>query len=113
MLRIYTDIQQDLSYPSGTILLSNATPREHQGIAASLMNTVVNYSISIGLGIAGTVESRINRTGDKTLEGYRSAYYVGIGLAGLGCCVSVLFVLATHFRSKSNAGKDQDSEKTE
>ncbi|KAL2006996.1 hypothetical protein VTN00DRAFT_8434 [Thermoascus crustaceus] len=110
---IVTPWGMDLSYPSGTILLSNATPREHQGIAASLMNTVVNYSISIGLGIAGTVESRINRNGDKILEGYRSAYYVGIGLAGLGCCVSVLFILATHLRSKNNVGKDQDSEKTE
>ena len=46
----------DMSFPAATIILSNFMPREHQGLAASLVNTIVNYSISIGLGIGGTVE---------------------------------------------------------
>ncbi|KAH6672338.1 hypothetical protein B0J14DRAFT_655222 [Halenospora varia] len=45
----------DMSFPCGTIILSNAMPREHQGIVASMVNTVVNYSISISLSIAGTI----------------------------------------------------------
>jgi hypothetical protein len=55
----------DLSFPCGTIILSNAMPREHQGIAASLINTVVNYSISLSLGIAGTI---IRYTQDQANE---------------------------------------------
>ncbi|THX97638.1 hypothetical protein D6D03_08246 [Aureobasidium pullulans] len=30
----------DMSFPSGTIILSNSTAKEHQGVAASLVNTV-------------------------------------------------------------------------
>jgi hypothetical protein len=49
----------DMSFPAATVILSNAMPKEHQGLAASLVNTMVNYSISIGLGIAGTVEANV------------------------------------------------------
>ena len=67
--------------------------REHQGTAASLVNTAINYSISIGLGMAGTVESRVNRGGSAILSGYRGAWYLGIGLGALGMAVSVCFIL--------------------
>ncbi|BFZ62113.1 Low affinity NH4+ transporter [Saitoella coloradoensis] len=85
----------DMSFPAATISLSNFMPRQHQGIAASLVNTVVNYSISIGLGVAGTVESRVNREGTNGLKGYRSAWYTAIGFAGVGVAVSLLFVVRT------------------
>ncbi|TIA47040.1 hypothetical protein D6C79_04861 [Aureobasidium pullulans] len=70
----------DMSFPSGTIILSNSTAKEHQGVAASLVNTVVNYSISIVLRIAGTVDRNVNKGGKDVLGGYRGAWYFGIGL---------------------------------
>ncbi|RDW91115.1 hypothetical protein BP5796_02280 [Coleophoma crateriformis] len=91
----------DMSFPAATIILSNSMHKEHQGLAASLVNTVLNYSISIGLGIAGTVESQVNNGGltrSDTLKGYRGAQYVGIGLSVLGLIVSVAFGL--HERQK-------------
>ncbi|OAP59518.1 hypothetical protein AYL99_06816 [Fonsecaea erecta] len=86
----------DMSFPAATIILSNAVRREHQGIAASLVTTIVNYSISLGLGFAGTVEVHVNhggRTPQDILMGYRGAWYVGIGFAALGLCVSIVFLL--------------------
>lgn len=52
-----------MSSPAATVILSNSVKKEHQDIAASLIKTVVNYSISLGLGFAGTVEVHINRGG--------------------------------------------------
>lgn len=83
----------DMSFPAATVILSNNAPKEYQGIAASLVNTVVNYSISIGLGIAGTVESRVNQGGGEILKGYRSAWYTGIGLSSIGIVASTLFII--------------------
>jgi predicted MFS family arabinose efflux permease len=82
----------NLSFPAGTILLSNAMPREHQGKAASLVSTVVNYSIASGLGFAGTVERSINTDGTKLLQGYRGAWDLGIGFSALGLAISIYFV---------------------
>jgi hypothetical protein len=82
----------NLSFPAGTILLSNAMPREHQGKAASLVSTVVNYSIASGLGLAGSIESHINKDGFHTLEGYRGAWFLGIGFSALGVFISLYFV---------------------
>ncbi|KAL3424697.1 Drug resistance protein [Phlyctema vagabunda] len=88
----------DMSFPSATIVLSNSMRREDQGVAASLINTVVNYSISIGLGIAGLAESKLNDEGRNLLKGYRVAWYVAIGLAGMGILIATLFVILTRIR---------------
>lgn len=81
----------DMSFPAATIILSNSLPKEHQGIAASLINTVVNYSISISLGIAGTIIRQTNDGGKNVLEGYRNAWYFAIGLDGLGMAIALYF----------------------
>ncbi|KAF4308422.1 Major facilitator superfamily [Botryosphaeria dothidea] len=93
----------DMSFPAATIILSNHVPKRHQGIAASLVTTVVNYSISWGLGIAGTVEVHVNKGGADELAGYRGAWYSGIGLSGLGIIISLLFVLSSYRQAGKKA----------
>lgn len=92
----------DMSFPAATVVLSDAVGPRHQGVAASLVCTVVNYSISIGLGIAGTVEVHVNNGGltfDDTLKGYHGAQYTGIGIGGLGIALSVLYLIHSKGRS--------------
>ncbi|KAL1863082.1 hypothetical protein VTK73DRAFT_6462 [Phialemonium thermophilum] len=102
----------DMSFPAATLILSDAVAKKHQGIGASLINTVVNYGISLGVGFAGTVEVHINN-GGKTkpdlLKGFHGALYMGIGLAGLGLVICLAY-LARHHRQKGNQGTE--SEKT-
>ena len=83
----------DMSFPAATMIVSDLVPKGQQGVAASLVATVVNYSISIGLGIAGTVEVHVDRGGFDTLRGYHGAFYVGVGLSAMGVLLSLCFVL--------------------
>ncbi|PYI18590.1 MFS general substrate transporter [Aspergillus violaceofuscus CBS 115571] len=92
---LITSWGMDMSFPSGTLILSNSMHHHHQGLAASLVTTTVNYSISLGLGFAGTVESNVNNGGEDALRGYHGALYLGIGLAGLGVIISVFFMLVS------------------
>lgn len=98
-----------MSFPAATLLLSNAMPKEHQGIAASLISTVVNYSISIALGVAGTIESQVNDNGSDVLRGYRGAMYFGVGMAGSGVVISFFYVL--HELAEKNKQSKVRSEK--
>ncbi|CAG9977293.1 unnamed protein product [Clonostachys byssicola] len=98
VITIITPWGMDMSFPSGTLILSNSLPREQQGVAASVVNTVVNYSISIGLGLAGTVERYVNVSGQDTLASYRATSYMGTGLAGLGILTASLYVILDHRR---------------
>lgn len=103
----------DMSFPAATLILSDAVRKEHQGIAASLVSTIVNYSISIGLGLGGTVEVYTNNGGNTPadlLKGYHAAQYFGIGLAGLGILVCAAF-LFKEFRSKG--GKKVEAEENQ
>ncbi|KAG4439029.1 hypothetical protein IFR05_005493 [Cadophora sp. M221] len=92
----------DMNFPAGTIILSDGMPREHQGIAASLIKTVVNYSISFSLGIAGTIVRRADGGGDSTLRSYRNAWYFAIGLDGLGMVIALYFLWISVGRRKAS-----------
>lgn len=136
-----------MSFPAATLVVSDSVEKSKQGVAASLVNTIVsgfsvfmiilqrskqppsnknspspltkppshitavktpiannhfpsqvNYSISLGLGFAGTVEVHVNRGGrtpKDLLHGYRCALYLAIGLAGLGILLAIFFLLKT------------------
>jgi MFS family permease len=103
---IVTPFGMDMSFPAATVILSDAVPKKHQGIAASLVATIVNYSISLGLGFGGTVEVQVNNGGKTTsdrLSGFRGAEYVGIGLSSLGLGLSLFFVLHMRLKSKRDS----------
>ncbi|KAK5994142.1 Low affinity ammonium transporter [Cladobotryum mycophilum] len=94
----------DMSFPAATLILSDNVPPEHQGIGASLVNTVINYGIALGVGIAGTVEIHVNRGGltkEDRLDGYRGALYMSMGMAILGLLICLVFLargFSTHKR---------------
>ncbi|KAH8585962.1 major facilitator superfamily domain-containing protein [Bisporella sp. PMI_857] len=90
----------DMSFPSATILLSSKVGHENQGVAMSLVNTVVNYSISVGLGLAGTVQDSVDENKTQILKGFRGAWYFGMGLSGVGIIVSVSFLALTAFTAR-------------
>ena len=94
----------DMSFPVSTVILSNMVPSDQQGIAASLVATVINYSISIGLGIAGTVKSQLSH--NDIVEELRGAFYVGIGLSGCGVFLALYYAF-TEYRL-SDKEKEQD-----
>ncbi|KAL9107960.1 MAG: hypothetical protein Q9227_007175 [Pyrenula ochraceoflavens] len=99
----------DLSFASSGILISNAVLPEEQGVAGSFVSTVVQYSIAIGLGIAATVESHVNKGGKDIVRGFRGAWWLGIGFAAVAFLVVVFFVRDTRFSGK----RDGDEEKGE
>ncbi|KAH7355794.1 YOR378W-like protein [Pyrenochaeta sp. MPI-SDFR-AT-0127] len=117
----------NLSYPAANILLSSSLPKEKQGIAASLVSTMVNYSISVGLGFAGTIdrytiEHAAQKTGwtrqqgnpaplsDSTpkvlkirLVGLRASWWFAVALAALGMFVAATFILVTERRKRKQS----------
>lgn len=96
-------VGMDTSFPAATIIFSNAVPYQYQGMGASVVMTVVNYSISLGLGLAGTVETNVNHgglTNANKLVGYRGALWLSVGLAGLGLALSLIFLLKAHLKDR-------------
>lgn len=73
---------------------------EYQGMAGSLVNTVVNYSMSLCLGMGATVETQVNSDGKHLLKGYRGAQYLGIGLASLACMISGLYMVESFIKGR-------------
>ncbi|KAL4885860.1 putative MFS multidrug transporter [Aspergillus karnatakaensis] len=85
----------DISFPASATILSDAVPIKHQGASASLVNTVINYSIAIGLGVAGTVEAEVVQSGGDILNGYRSALWTSVGLSALAFGIAFVYALCT------------------
>jgi MFS family permease len=108
----------DVCFPAATLMVSNAVSHEYQGMSASLIATVVNYSISIGLGIAGTAvsNSSLVTTADgleATVNSIRVAAYVGIGLSGFGILTALYDVFVECRQTVFTRGEvEGDSDKT-
>jgi phosphotransferase system glucose/maltose/N-acetylglucosamine-specific IIC component len=62
----------------------------------------VQYSISIGLGIAATVEAHVNNGGKDIVRGYRGALWLGVGFAAIAFFIVVFFVRDSRFDKKDN-----------
>ncbi|KAE9374123.1 major facilitator superfamily MFS-1 [Stipitochalara longipes BDJ] len=83
----------DFVYTAAQIIASNSVRRKHQGVAASLVGTLNLYGNSLGLGVAGTVETEINKKWEMNpVNGYRAALYFGVGIAVVALVVDVVFV---------------------
>jgi hypothetical protein len=82
----------DLIFASSHIIASGSVGREYQGVAGSLVGTLLTYGLSTGLGFAGTIEVYTNRGGEDTLKGYRSAVFFAVELAAMGLIGSLLFL---------------------
>ncbi|RDW73402.1 hypothetical protein BP6252_07309 [Coleophoma cylindrospora] len=103
---LITPLGIDMSFPAATIMISNLVSKEHQGVAASLVATVIYYSQSIGLGIAGTVEVYV-RDGDL-LRGFRAALYSAVGLSGLGLLIACGYAASASKHLHRWSGKLKD-----
>lgn len=104
---ILTPFGMDISFPAASLVVSNRMPTHQQGVAASMLNTAINWSIALGLGIAGTIESETAKRGKSTLEGYRNALYAGIGLSALGIIVALVFCRVPKAVNPSNEEQQQ------
>lgn len=87
----------DWSFPAGSIVMSDGLPPEAQGIAGSLLNTVVNYGNSLFLGISSTIETQVP---GSDLEKLRATMYFAIGLSGAALCITVAYSLVSAMRKK-------------
>ncbi|CAK7899070.1 aminotriazole resistance protein [[Candida] anglica] len=100
----------DLSFPAATIILSDCLPKHYQGMAGSLVATVVNYSVSLALGIASVVETEtLQRTNDD-LKSIRTALHFGTGLAAGGVLFSIVFVIVQHINNDMGTMVHKDEE---
>ncbi|EEP76186.1 predicted protein [Uncinocarpus reesii 1704] len=71
----------DLITTSAQIIASNTVMIQHQGIAGSLVGTLLSYGMSTGLGFAGTIEVHTFEGGKNLLRGYHSAAYLAVGMS--------------------------------
>jgi MFS family permease len=106
---LVTPFGMDISFPAASLIVSNTMPTHQQGVAASMVNTAINWSVSLGLGIAGTVESELLKSGKTVLEGYRGGLYVGIGLSGAAVIFALLFCRVPPLVTVNEERKDSEN----
>jgi MFS family permease len=89
---ILTAFGPDFLFTAAQIIASSSVQRHQQGIAGSLVGTLLSYGLSTGLDFAGTIEVYTNDDGRNIVQGYRNALYLGIGLAAFATILAVLFI---------------------
>lgn len=105
----------DWSFPAASILMSDTLPPNLQGLAGSLVNTAINYGISLWLGIGGNVEKQLSLRGKSDLEAWRGQMYFSIGSSSLAVATATILLLMPYIkrfkRGRTHCLDDKDSEK--
>lgn len=83
----------DCSFPAASLILSDYLPLNHQGMAGLLVNTMVNYSVSLYLAVSSSAEIEVFNRNGNTLLSYRAAIYVGVGVAALAVVAAVGYII--------------------
>ncbi|KAK4038322.1 aminotriazole resistance protein [Parachaetomium inaequale] len=96
----------DLITTSAQIIASNTVPMKHQGVAGSLVGTLLSYGMSTGLGFAGTVEVHTFENGTNLLRGYHSAAYLAVSMSGF----ALLLCLFIRIPKDTREGWETDDE---
>lgn len=78
--------------PTTIMLFEDSLPEGHQGLASGLAVTAMGYAISVGLGMAGAVESHVRDRKEDVVDGYRAAQYLGVGFSGLSVLMALGFL---------------------
>ena len=96
----------DFIFTAAAIIASNSVKRSEQGVAASLIGTLQLYATSTGLGFAGIVEVHTSDHGINSVKGYRSALYLGIGMAAMALAISTFWVRMPKIAMQGRQGED-------
>ncbi|KAI1206993.1 MFS general substrate transporter [Annulohypoxylon truncatum] len=88
---VISALSPDLTYTAAQIVASNSVGRKQQGIAGSLIGSLLLYGTSLGLGFASTIESEVGKGHDKVV-GYRGALYFTVGLCAASLILDICFV---------------------
>ncbi|KAI1149678.1 MFS general substrate transporter [Nemania diffusa] len=103
----------DLITTSAQIVISSTVPRKQQGVAGSLVGTLLGYGMSTGLGFAGTVEVHTFDNGRNPLRGYHSAAYLAVGMSGAALILSALIRIPKNTQEGWNADDVEAGERRE
>jgi MFS family permease len=89
---ILMSVCSDFILTAAQIIAAGAVKRKDQGVAASLVSVVQSSGASIGLGVAGTVETGLKNAGRGDVAGYRGALWLAAAFAALALCIDGLWV---------------------
>ena len=99
----------DFIFTAAAIIASNSVKRNEQGIAGSLISTSQLYATSIGLGFAGVVEVHTNNHDMSSVRGYRSALFLGVGMAATAVAICAFCVRMPKDTREGWQGEDSTS----
>ncbi|OTB02683.1 hypothetical protein M426DRAFT_13287 [Hypoxylon sp. CI-4A] len=90
-----SSLSPDLTYTAAQIIASNSVNRKQQGIAGSLIGSLLLYGTGLGIGLASTVEAEVGK-GKEPVVGYRAALYFTVALCVVALIIDIGFVRLVH-----------------
>ncbi|KAM0714146.1 hypothetical protein Q7P37_010295 [Cladosporium fusiforme] len=96
---IFATISIDLIFNRANIFLSDAMPKNTQGLAGGLSNTLVHLSIAIQLGFAEVVAAKTVQKGKAT--SYKNVFWFAVACGASALVVFTLFVRVGRATSES------------
>lgn len=89
---VLSSFSPDFVYVAAQLIASNSVGRRYQGVAGSLIGTLNLYGNSLGIGVAGTVESQVQKYKDNYVLGLRASVFFGCAIAVVALVMDLFWV---------------------
>jgi MFS family permease len=87
---IFATAGVDITYSVSNVFITTNMPKNRQGLAGALINSVLFLGMSFFLGIADITVAATAHLGQR--ESFKVAFWLGVGCAGLSLIILVGFV---------------------
>ncbi|PQE15743.1 drug resistance protein [Rutstroemia sp. NJR-2017a BBW] len=97
----------DITFNVTTIFITSSLPPSQQGLAAALINSIMQLSIAICLGVSTVIEEATKEKG--LLHSYRSVFWFEVGCASLALCILTTFIKIDSANADSSSVRKVDT----
>ncbi|KAL2002687.1 hypothetical protein VTN02DRAFT_6170 [Thermoascus thermophilus] len=100
----------DITFNVVNIFITTNTPRDRQGLAGALLNSVQHLGVAVLLGFADVTQAE-TQPAVGLRRSYRAVFWYNVACTGLSCVVVALFVRIDRARSDLTVDEKRELER--
>lgn len=81
----------DITFNVTTIFITTALPSSQQGLAGALINSIMQFSIAVCLGISEIIANAAEKKSDSLRFSYKAVFWFEVTCASVALCILILF----------------------
>ncbi|KAF7865307.1 hypothetical protein EAF04_006284 [Stromatinia cepivora] len=100
----------DITFNVTTIFITTSLPSSQQGLAGALINSIMQFSIAVCLGISEVIANAVLKKSGSLRHSYKAVFWFEVTCASIALCILILFCKIDSAKAGPTDEERQDPE---